>query len=217
VTDAALRELAARAANGDGSARRALTGPARAQARDILAADRFHEGHHHAGPLHGLFVALGDWLGGLVRGLPAGGVTGLVLLAGLVLAGAWVVATLLGRRRARARAGAMSAAGVDGLPAGAGAEELERRAAEAERIGDLDAAVRLRFAAGLLRLDGAQAIELHPSLTSGEVGRRLRSPRYDALARTHDAVAYGGRHAAGEDAAAAREQWPAVVGEARRR
>jgi hypothetical protein len=216
VTDAALRDLAARAASGDGSARRALGGPARAQARDILAEDRFHDGHHGEGLLHGLFVRLGDWLEALTGALPGGAVSGYLLLAVVAGATAWIVVSLIARRR-RTASGPGGAASVAGAAADLGPDELERRAADAERAGDLDAVVRLRFAAGLLRLDRADAIALHPSLTTGEIGRRLHSPRYDALARTHDAVAYGGRHAQDADAAAARDQWPAVVGEARRR
>ena len=84
------------------------------------------------------------------------------------------------RRRAAARV-----AGPGDVPGAAqlGPAELERRALEAERAGDLDGAVRLRFAAGLLRLDAIHAIDLRPSLTSGAVGRILRSERYDELAR----------------------------------
>ncbi len=217
MTDAALRELAARTASGDGAARRALTGEARAQAREILAQDRFKGGHHHEGLLHGVFVTLGDWLESLTNALPGGPVTGWLLLVAVVVAVTAVVVNVIGahrRRRAAARV-----AGPGDVPGAAqlGPAELERRALAAERAGDLDSAIRLRFAAGLLRLDAIRAIDLRPSLTSGAVGRTLRSDRYDGLAVTHDAIAYGGRHAADQDATAAREEWPVVVGEARRR
>ena len=217
MTDAVLRDLAARAASGDGAARRALTAEARTQAREILAQDRFHGGDHHEGLLHGVFVKLGDWLESLTDALPGGPVTGWLLLVVVVAAVAGVVvSTIRERRRRRAAA---RVAGPGDVPGAAqlGPAELERRALEAERVGDLDGAVRLRFAAGLLRLDAGGAIDLRPSLTSGAVGRSLRSERYDDLAATHDAIAYGGRHAADQDAAAAREAWPVVVGEARRR
>jgi hypothetical protein len=214
VSDAALRELAARAASGDGPARRELSGQARAQARDILAQGRFHDGRHHDGPLHGFFVRIGDWLESLLGRLPGGTVSGWVLLVLLAAAVAALVATLVRRRQ---RAWEVAPAGVREDDRVAGPDELERRAGDAERAGDLDTGVRLRFAAGLLRLDRAQAIELRPSLTSGEVGRALRSADYDAVARTHDAVTYGGRRADDEDAAQARTAWPAIVGEARRR
>jgi hypothetical protein len=217
VSDAALRDLAARAASGDGTARRALTGEARAQARDILAQDRYRGGHHHEGLLHGVFVTLGDWLESFTAALPGGSVTGWLLLALAIAAVAVVVVNAVGARRRRRAAGRVAGPGDVPDAARLGPAELERRALEAERDGDLDAAVRLRFAAGLLRLDAIDAIDLRPSLTSGAVGRTLRSPRYDELATTHDAIAYGGRHAAGDDAATAREAWPMVVGEARRR
>jgi hypothetical protein len=217
VTDAALRELAGRAASGDAAARRALSGEARAQAREIVSQDRFRGGHHHEGLLHGVFVKLGDWLESLTGVLPGGPVTGWLLIVLLVAALAGVlVSAIRARRRRRAAA---RVAGPGDVPGAArlGPAELERRALEAERAGDLDGAVRLRFAAGLLRLDAIHAIDLRPSLTSGAVGRTLRSERYDDLAETHDAIAYGGRHAAEGDATTAREEWPVVVGEARKR
>jgi Domain of unknown function (DUF4129) len=216
VTDAALRDLAARAAGGDGTAQRELTARARAQARDIVAQSRFHESHHHDGPLHGVFVTLGDWLESVIDALPGGEAGGWLLLAVCAAGVAGLVMTIE-RRRRRSRDWGDAVVGVAPAARAAGPDELERRAAEAERAGDLDTAIRLRFSAGLLRLDRAQAIELRPSLTSGEVGRTLRSPRYDTIARTHDAVAYGGRPADAHDAAEAREGWPAIVGEARRR
>lgn len=221
MSDAGLRDLAARAASGDGSARRALGAEARAQARDILAEGRFHEGKHAEGPLHGLFVTLGDWLEALVDAMPGGQLSGEVIL-GLVVAAVVAVAALVANawsrdRARRAAAGRVPGPGDVAGAASAGPAELERRAAEAEAAGDLDAAIRLRFAAGLLRLDAAHAIALHPSSTSGDVGRALKSPRYDTLAATHDAVAYGGRSAAPADTETARAEWPVVVGEARGR
>ncbi len=217
MTDAVLRELAVRAAGGDGAAHRALAGEARAQAREILAQDRFEQGHHHAGLLHGVFVTLGNWLESFTAALPGGPVTGWLVLVAVVAALTAVAVNAVGARRRRRAA--TRVAGPGDVPGAAqlGPAELERRALEAERAGDLDGAVRLRFAAGLLRLDAIHAIDLRPSLTSGAVGRILRSERYDELAETHDAIAYGGRHAADHDAAVAREQWPVLVGEARRR
>ena len=216
MTDAALRDLAARAASGDGSARRALGARAREQARDILAQDRFHAGQHHEGPLHKAFVWLGDRLEDAGAALSGGPVLGWLILAAIAAAlTAAVLTWATARRRRRDASRVPGPADVPGAAA-LGPAELERQAAEAERTGDLDAAIRLRFAAGLLRLDAAEAIALRPSLTSGDVGRLLRSPRYDDLATTHDAVAYGGRHAAPPDAEAARDDWPLVVREGRR-
>ena len=80
----------------------------------------------------------------------------------------------------------------------------------AEREADYERAVRLRFRAGLLRLD------IEPSTTSGAAARTLRSPTFDALAARFDAIAYGHRPAGADDAAAAREGWRAVLAEATR-
>ncbi len=72
-------------------------------------------------------------------------------------------------------------------------DELERAADAAERAGRLDDAVRLRFRAGLLRLGSRGAIRYRPSVTTGEVRRVLGSDTFDELARTFEAVAYGGQ------------------------
>jgi hypothetical protein len=89
--------------------------------------------------------------------------------------------------------------------------ELERAADAAERAGQLDVAVRLRFRAGLLRLGNRGAIRYRPSVTTNEVRRVLGSETFDELARTFDAVAYGGRDAGPPDVDAARREWPRVV------
>ena len=90
---------------------------------------------------------------------------------------------------------------------------LEREADEAERAGDLERAVRLRFRAGLLRLGDRGAIEYRPSLTTSEVHARLGSETFDHLAETFNEVAYGGHPAEPPDVAAARTGWPRVVDE----
>jgi hypothetical protein len=69
----------------------------------------------------------------------------------------------------------------------------------------------LRFRAGLLRLGRARVVPLRASLTSGEARRILRLAEFDALARAHDEVVYGGRTAVSADLAAARERWPRVL------
>jgi hypothetical protein len=119
----------------------------------------------------------------------------------------------LSARRGRQRfpGGRRGIAGEEGLDP----DELERRAEEAERRGDLDAALRLRFRAGLARLDDAGVVRLRPGLTNAAVGRTLHSPRFDALAGHFDEVAYGGRAATDADVATARSTWPGVVEAAR--
>ncbi len=88
---------------------------------------------------------------------------------------------------------------------------LERDAIEAERRGEHELALRLRFRAGLLRLDERGAIELRPSLPTGEVSRKLHSDDFDRLAADFDSVVYGGRPAEAEDVEAARRGWDSVL------
>jgi hypothetical protein len=56
-------------------------------------------------------------------------------------------------------------------------DALERQADDEERAGRFDIALRLRFRAGLLRLDRRGAIRYRPSLTTDEVRRALGSGR----------------------------------------
>lgn len=133
-----------------------------------------------------------------------------ILLAGAIAA--WVATRIASRRAVRAPAATGDA--VDDALAGLDADALERAADDAEKAGDLDLALRLRFRAGLLRLDAAGVIEFRPSLTSGQAARRLRLRTFDELAMTFDAVTYGGRPATKPDTDAARTEWPRVLAEA---
>jgi len=188
---------------------------ARDDARAILAEGRFAaEGRPRARRTLGQRV--GDWIADRFDGLdelvpgPAGIVLALLGLLVLVVAAA-LTSRVTGRLQ-------LAPAARPGGPRGRTADPaaLERDAAGAEAAGDYAAGVRLRFAAGLLRLDAAQAIRLRPSLTTGQVGRALGSERFDALAMTFDEVAYGGRPAQPADAQAARDAWPRVLQEAGR-
>src|SRR5204862_3309692 len=76
--------------------------------------------------------------------------------------------------------------------------ELEREADEAERNGDFERALRLRFRAGLVRLARTEAIPRRQSLTNGEIARRLHSRGFGRLATDFDEVVYGRRPAGGE-------------------
>lgn len=196
-------------------------GIARDHAARILAERRFH-GAPAPRPLHEVFAAIGDavnfltdpigrLIDGLARGVPGGAAVLWLLIAGAVVAAA---ATLTARtvRRRGAAVERLRGASV-GSAAGDDPRELERRADEAERAGDLDHAVRLRFRAGLLRLDGARAIELRPSTTTTDVSAALRSKTFDELALTFEEVAYGGRRARTPDMEAARREWPALLAE----
>ena len=192
---------------------------AREEARRILAERRFH-GTSLPRPFHGIldwlsrhlhFVARGwNWLAGQLGGADV--LWG--ILGAAIVALAIVVAVRLASRRAAFEAGvATRAAG------GRGDEDpaaLERLADEAERRGDLEIAVRLRFRAGLLRLACAKALPGRPSLRTGEARRALHNPRFDRLARDFDEIVYGRRTPQPDDVASARSDWPQVLEEVRR-
>ena len=192
---------------------------ARRDARSILGERRFRPAR-----VPRPFAGVLRWLGGLLE--PVGRaldpvwrffqtLPGLVGLSLLLVGGAAAVAWLVGSRRGAgvARSARVSRAHeVPDDPVG-----LERAADDAERAGDFAAAVRLRFRAGLVRLDAAGAIKLGPSSTSGQVARRLRLGDFDDLARDFALVAYGDRPAGTAVVRAARERWPRVLDEVRSR
>jgi hypothetical protein len=194
-----------------GTSPRVAARDARADARDILAG-RKYRGSSVPRPLHGALVWIGEKISAIARALD-GVVPGPPFVAWLVLAAVVVlVASTLSTRTARRRAGRhleAAAAAFHGREEDPGA--LERAADDAERSGDVELALRLRFRAGLIRLARARAIPARESLTTGEVRRILRSPHFDRLAATFDEVVYGGRAAAREDVEAARAQWPLVL------
>jgi hypothetical protein len=187
------------------------------QARKILAERRFH-GASIPRPFQGVLGWLGDrlqpiadLLDDLEADLPGGGVTLYTVLAALVL----LAAAALARRSIsrRAAAAARAARALDG----AGREDpraLEREAERAAAEGDWERAVRLRFRAGLLRLDARDVIEYRASLTTGEVASAVRSPAFERIGYDFDAIAYGGRPASEEDVVASRDGWERVLQEA---
>lgn len=211
--EARLRALARPAS---GSLRSPVAASAvRDDARAILAEGRFATGDQ-PGARRTLGDRVRDWIADRFDALdelvPGPGGVVLALLGLLVLGcSALLTSRVTGRLQVVSEARAQGARGRAADPSA-----LERDAATAEAAGDYAAGVRLRFAAGLVRLDAAQAIRLRPSLTTGQVGRALGSEGFDALAATFDEVAYGGRLAQPADAAAAREAWPRVLQEAGR-
>lgn len=176
-------------------------------------------------PLRGVLRKLGEWLRALTRPLTdvwpdIGGVPAPLqgLLAVAVLAAAVVVATRLVRQRTAHAVGEEHGRRRRGDGGGSlDPDVLEREADDAERQGDLDTALRLRFRAGLVRLDAAGAIKLRPSLTTGEVRRHIRSDALHDLTAAFEAVAYAGEPAGPDDVAAARREWPRVLAEVGRR
>jgi hypothetical protein len=182
-------------------------------AREILEQRRFKGAdvpRPFAGPLEWLgdrLQPVADWIDRLGRGAPGGPVVLWMLLSALVVAGAAAITSVTIRRRAVAVERALAAA----LPATEDPQALERAADRAERDGDWERAVRLRFRAGLLRLDRRSVIAYRPSLTTGEVARAVGSPAFDEVGDRFDAIAYGGRRAEREDAEHARRGWAEVL------
>jgi len=191
---------------------------AREEARRILTERRFH-GTAVPRPFHGVLSwlarrlhFLAHWWHGL--GASVGGANVLWgILAAVIVGLAIFLATRLAARRTAFEAGLATrrAGGRSEDPAA-----LERLADEAERRGDLEIALRLRFRAGLLRLARTKALPERPSLRTGEARQALHSERFDRLARDFDEIVYGGREPSPGDVAAARSEWPHVLEEVRR-
>jgi hypothetical protein len=193
---------------------------AREEAGRILAERRFHP-RPPPRPFRGILRRLGEALAAPVRAVlrplgrlvPAFGTLPWHVLALLVVTGAGVVAYRLAQARSRPR---FLGPGRGGRAA-MSPEELEAEAERAEARGELEVALRLRFRAGLLRLDRLGAVPGRPGLTNAAVARTLRSRTFDALAWDFDEVVYGGRPATAGDLEEARDSWPRVLEEARPR
>jgi Domain of unknown function (DUF4129) len=191
---------------------------ARGDAEEILAQRRFGRSETPR-PLRRVLEWIGDRVEPVTSRLSsaAEGTPGGPLWFWLALAGAFVLAvTLTSLRVARRRAAVVQGSATSRLSIGRERPaDLERAADEAERNGDWERAVRLRFRAGLLRLDEARVLPFRESITSGEVARRLRSREFEGVARAFDEVVYGRRAAQAADASGAREGWRRVLAEVR--
>lgn len=194
---------------------------AREAARDVLDDERFRDDPTPA-PLRGPLRWIGDrlrdaWdaIADVFERLPGPTWVALVVLfAALVALVVWRMA----RRRDRlARIRGVQAPDRADRADRVDARALEAEAEAAEGVGDYERALRLRFRAGLLRLDDAGAVTLRPDLTNREVRATLRVPTFDDLADAFEAVTYGERSATPEHVAGARRSWPGVVDEARPR
>ena len=189
---------------------------ARAQAEEILQERRFR-GSDVPRPFADLVGWLGDRLqpvadlfDRLAGSLPGGRPVLSIVLGALVL----LVAAVLARTSIRRRTAAAARAGRGrGGPRGEDPASLERDADRSAAAGDWESAVRLRFRAGLLRLDAREVIEYRPSLTTGEVAAAVRSPAFERVGADFDEIAYGGRPAQAADEAASREGWQRVLSE----
>jgi hypothetical protein len=187
----------------------------RERAQEILSQQRFHARKSPA-PFRGVFRWLGDRLAPVLDPVQrffarlfentAAQVT-LVIIVVLVVV---VISRLAIRRRAA------TALGDGGRRARRGRDDpaaLEREAERAEADGDFEHAIRLRFRAGVLRLQLAGRVQRGDTTATRAIGRQLNSHLFDAIGDTFDAVAYGGNPATERDARSTRESWTRVLSE----
>jgi hypothetical protein len=184
---------------------------ARWQARSILHERRFHDSQLPR-PLHGVLGWLGDRLHSVVDALdsvlPGGESVVVLFLAAAVLGLALVVAA----RLIRGRGPGVGRARSDRRASGLDPDVLDRQAEEAERAGDYELALRLRFRAGTIRLARRSILDDPASVTTGGLVRRLPSEAFAAAAQRFDEVVYGRRPPTPDDARLVREGWLAVLG-----
>ena len=189
---------------------------AREDVRAILDDRRFRDDpapRPFRGPLEWLgdrLATVGGWISDVFDFVPW--FVWLTIGIGAVAAAVWWILRRVQHTRAARASTSRRAQGPDREDPAA----LERAADDAERRGDYERAVRLRFRAGLLRLGDRGAVEYRPSLTTSEARALVGSETFDQLAGTFEEIAYGGVPAEPPDAAEARANWPKVVKASRR-
>jgi hypothetical protein len=188
---------------------------AREEARRILDEDRFHETELPR-PLRGVLDWLGDrlepvgdFVTRIVAALPGeSSLAWLVLGCAVLLFALWVALRLVRRH------GPPAAARPHGRPRAEDSDDaatLERAADAAERAGDLERALRLRFRAGILHMVERRQLDDPALVTTGSLVRRLRSETFATGARAFDEVVYGRRVPTREDVRKVRDGWQAVL------
>jgi hypothetical protein len=210
-----------------------FAGSARGEARNILSGPQFHSHPQKTiDPLGGVLNAIGRGFGDIFD--PIGrwlerhvfhptanwftvniGSWWVYPVLGIVFLLCVVLAMFVVNKRARpGRVPVHALAWGDG--GGSDPDELDKSADEAERNGDLESAIRLRFRAGVIRLDNAGAIARGPMRTTRELSRSLASPTFDELATDLDSIVYGGEPATADQVERSRDGWRVVAIEAER-
>jgi len=183
---------------------------ARSNARAILNERRYSQSSLPR-PFAGILDRIGRGLQRLFRPLtrhiPRLGSVAWIVIGAIVVALAVLITYRLGRRRRAVETEYAKIIRTKSLRP----EDLERAARDAEVAGRVVEAIRLRFAAGLIRLDRAGAIEWHPSITSGSVRRRLRSSSFDCVATSFERVIYGKRTPTPDDIELSKSGWHEVL------
>ncbi len=191
---------------------------ARAQARDILSQSEYRPSRVPQ-PFRGVLRQLGRLLRPVIEpverlidriadAIPGGRSTLWTILGLAVLLIAVLVTRYLIRGRTRGEASRRKWSTAEGSES---PDELERRAELAEHTGDLERAIRLRFLAGLLRLDLAGVVRFRPSITGREISRKVRSETFDDIASDFDEIVYGRREPAIDDVRASRLGWKHIL------
>jgi hypothetical protein len=148
---------------------------------------------------HGFKLAFGGWW--------------VVVVGVLALALGVAVGVLIVRRRARISARETESASITTTTDDP--DDIDGRAAAAESAGDHETAVRLRFRAGLVRLQRSGIIVNQSAQTGRQLSATLRSPTFDALAGRHELIVYARDPATPADSTTAREAWARVLVESR--
>jgi hypothetical protein len=187
---------------------------AREEARRILEQDRFRETELPR-PLRGVLDWLGDRLEPvgelvtrIVAALPGERSFAWLVLGGVVLLFALWVAMRLVRRHGPPAARPHGRARAEDSD---DAATLDGAADAAERAGNLELALRLRFRAGILHMVERRQLDDPALVTTGSLVRRLRSETFAAGARAFDEVVYGRRAPTSEDVRKVRDGWQAVL------
>jgi hypothetical protein len=220
--------LAERAASGPPEPN-GFAGAARRQVRHILSGPQYHSRPERTfQPLSGALAATGRWFervfGPAWRWIghhlfhPVGnwvtsdiGIPWPVAILVLALLAGVVAGVIRIRRRPRID---FEAGATSGVFQREDSEGLERLARQAELAGDLRAAIRLRFRAGVADLDKLGVISRGPTRTTAELSSALSSAQFDELAADLEAVVYGEIEPTPKQADLARSGWPVVVSQA---
>jgi hypothetical protein len=156
---------------------------------------------------HHLFHPVGRWFTTDI------GLSWPVVVLAIALVVGFAIGVIAMRRRAR-----IGFEEVDGGREFEGEDprRLEELARQAEAAGDLRAAIRLRFRAGVADLDNLGVISRGPTRTTAQIAGVLSSAEFETLAADLEAIVYGGVAATQEQASSARSTWPVVISEAER-
>ena len=184
-------------------------GNARQLARRILAQRRFQPEKSPQPlrrPITWIGEKLNDIVGPLFRPfLRMGWLVAVVAVIALVAVVAF--ATYVGRGRIQSHQDRrLLEAGPEVDPA-----TLDAAANRAVTAGDHELALRLRFKAGLIRLERAGRIAPSLGRTNGDVRRQLSSQSFESLADRFDEVIYGGDPATEADDERTRTGWRDVL------